>query len=64
MAAVSRSRGVRACGTAAGLEVNGERAVMGFGECTACYNTVWTPKLCKPDTSDRPYLFSLSTYLI
>jgi hypothetical protein len=29
-----------------------------------CYNTVWTPTLCKPDTSDRPYLFSLSTYLI
>jgi hypothetical protein len=31
---------------------------------TLCYNTVWTPTLCKPDTSDRPYLFSLSTYLI
>jgi hypothetical protein len=29
-----------------------------------CYNTVRTPTLCKPDTSDRPYLFSLSTYLI
>jgi hypothetical protein len=24
-----------------------------------CYNTVRTPTLCKPDTSDRPYLFSL-----
>jgi hypothetical protein len=23
-----------------------------------CYNTVWTPTLCKPDTSDRPYCFS------
>jgi hypothetical protein len=22
-----------------------------------CYNTVWTPTLCKPDTSDRPLLF-------
>jgi hypothetical protein len=22
-----------------------------------CYNTVWTPTLCKPDTSDRPYYF-------
>jgi hypothetical protein len=32
--------------------------------CGACYNTVRTPTLCKPDTSDRPYLFSLSTYLI
>jgi hypothetical protein len=29
-----------------------------------CYNMVRTPTLCKPDTSDRPYLFSLSTYLI
>jgi hypothetical protein len=28
------------------------------------YNMVRTPTLCKPDTSDRPYLFSLSTYLI
>jgi hypothetical protein len=25
-----------------------------------CYNTVRTPTLCKPDTSDRPYLFSFN----
>jgi hypothetical protein len=24
---------------------------------THCYNTVWTPTLCKPDTSDRPWYF-------
>jgi hypothetical protein len=26
-----------------------------------CYNTVWTPTLCKPDTLDRPcyFLFNL-----
>jgi hypothetical protein len=26
-------------------------------EATRCYNTVQTPTLCKPDTSDRPYYF-------
>jgi hypothetical protein len=26
----------------------------------ACYNTVRTPTLCKPDTSDRPLLFSFN----
>ena len=31
--------------------------------CTACYNTVWTPTLCIPDTSDR-HCYFLSTYLI
>jgi hypothetical protein len=25
-----------------------------------CYNTVRTPTLCKPDTSDRPLLFSFN----
>jgi hypothetical protein len=35
-----------------------------FVDAKTCYNTVRTPTLCKPDTSDRPYLFSLSTYLI
>jgi hypothetical protein len=30
---------------------------------SSCYNTVRTPTLCKPDTSDRPYYF-LSIYLI
>jgi hypothetical protein len=25
-----------------------------------CYNTVWTPTLCKPDTSDRPLLLSFN----
>jgi hypothetical protein len=25
--------------------------------CHECYNTVRTPTLCKPDTSDRPYCF-------
>jgi hypothetical protein len=27
---------------------------------SSCYNTVRTPTLCKPDTSDRPYLFSFN----
>jgi hypothetical protein len=27
------------------------------GVVQSCYNTVQTPTLCKPDTSDRPYYF-------
>jgi hypothetical protein len=27
---------------------------------TLCYNMVRTPTLCKPDTSDRPLLFSFN----
>jgi hypothetical protein len=39
-------------------------SIFAFLDHANCYNTVRTPTLCKPDTSDRPYLFSLSTYLI
>jgi hypothetical protein len=41
-------------------------ATLGFGfylillPATGCYNTVRTPTLCKPDTSDRPLLFSFN----
>jgi hypothetical protein len=34
------------------------------GTAGSCYNTVWTPTLCKPDTSDRPLFVFSSTYLI
>jgi hypothetical protein len=31
-----------------------------FSITYCCYNTVWTPTLCKPDTLDRPLLFSFN----
>jgi hypothetical protein len=33
------------------------RPVTRYSSATTCYNTVRTPTLCKPDTSDRPYYF-------
>jgi ankyrin repeat protein len=45
-----------------GADVNAQGGLYGnalqAASHSGCYNTVRTPTLCKPDTSDRPYLFS------